>query len=230
MAYYTSLSDFYRSKEWREFRQYIIAQRIQPDGFVYDEITGKPIVRASDIILHHIQELTLENVNDANVTLNPANIQVVSFKTHNDIHSRFGTWKREVYLVYGCPLSGKTTFVKENAGIHDLIIDTDRIYACISNNPMYIKSGRLYDCKEAVKEALFGCIKRRRGKWQNAFIVGGYPFELERRNLCIEYNAKEIFVECDKDTALSRLASTQDGRDMKEWSKYIDDWFAKYSA
>ena len=215
----TSLSDFYRSKEWKEFRQVIIAQRTRADGFVYDEITGKPIVKAYDIILHHKIELTLDNVNDANITLNPDNIQVVSFRTHNDIHARFGTWKREVYLVYGCPLAGKKTFVKERAGIHDLIIDTDMIYAAISNNPMYIKSNRLWDCKEAVQEALFDCIKRKRGKWVNAYIIGGFPFELERRNICVEYGAKEVYIDCTKEEALARLQAVQDGRDIKEWEK-----------
>ncbi|MGN0805358.1 MAG: HNH endonuclease [Candidatus Coproplasma sp.] len=227
---YNTLSDFYRSKEWADFRKVIIAERTRADGFVYDEITGKPIVKAYDIILHHKTELTLENVNDCNVTLNPDNIMVVSFKTHNEIHNRFGKWTRHIYLVYGCPLSGKSTYVKERAGIHDLIIDVDKIYACVSNNPLYIKSGRLYDCMDAVKQALFDCIKYKRGKWVNAFIVGGYAFKGERERIASEYGAEEVFIDCDKETALQRLASAQDGRDIKEWTKYIEDWFTRYAA
>lgn len=228
---YSTLTAFYTSKEWADFRQYLIAARTAADGFVYDEITGKPIVKAYDIILHHKIELTLENVNDANITLNPDNIQIVSFRTHNEIHNRFGSWTRHIYLVYGCPLSGKTTYVKERAGIHDLIIDVDKIYACISNNPMYIKSGRLYDCKEAVFETLLDCVKRRRGKWVNAFIIGGYPFKGERERLVAEYGIEEeIFIDCDKDTALSRLEVVQDGRDKKEWTGHINTWFDRFSA
>lgn len=227
---YNTLSDFYRSKEWAEFRQVIIAQRTKADGFVYDEITGKPIVKAYDIILHHKTELTLENVNDANITLNPDNIQVVSFRTHNAIHARYGTYTRHCYLVYGSPLSGKSSYVKERAGIHDLIIDVDRIYAAISNNPMYIKSGRLYECMDAVKQALFDCIKYKRGKFVNAWIIGGFPFKGERERLAAEYGAEEIYIECTKEEALSRLQAVQDGRDIKEWEKYIDTWFARYSA
>ena len=230
MAYYNTLSDFYRSKEWADFRQVIIAERTRADGFVYDEVTGKPIVKAYDIILHHKQELTLENVNDANITLNPENIQVVSFRTHNEIHNRFGTWTRHIYLVYGCPLSGKSTYVKERAGIHDLIIDIDKIYACISNNPQYIKSGRLYDCMDAVKQTLFDCIKYKRGKFVNAFIIGGYPFKGERERIAAEYGAEEVLIECDKETALQRLASCDDGRAVKEWERYINTWFDRYTA
>ena len=226
---FNTLSDFYRSKEWREFRQVIIAERTKADGFVYDEITGKPIIKAYDIILHHKTELTLDNVNDANITLNPDNIQVVSFRTHNEIHNRFGSWTRHVYLVYGCPLSGKSSYVKERAGIHDLIIDVDKIYACISNNPLYIKSGRLYDCMEAVRQALLDCIKYKRGKYINAFIIGGFPFKGERERIAAEYGAEEVLIDCTKDEALSRLQVAQDGRDKKEWEKYIEVYFERFT-
>lgn len=226
---YNTLSDFYRSKEWEDFRKVIIAERTAADGFVYDEITGKPIVKSYDIILHHKIELTLENVNDANITLNPENIQVVSFRTHNEIHNRFGTWTRHIYLVYGCPLSGKSTYVKERASIHDLVIDLDKIYACISNNPQYIKSGRIADNVFAVRDCLFEQVKTRRGKWVNCFVVGGYPYKGERERLCVELGAEEVFIDCDKETALNRLARCDDGRDKTEWEKYIIQWFDRYS-
>lgn len=230
MAYYNTLSAFYTSKEWADFRQVIIAERADADGFVYDEITGKRIVKAYDIILHHKIPLTLDNVNDANISLNPDNIQIVSFKTHNEIHERFGTWTRHIYLVYGCPLSGKSTFVKDRAGIHDLIVDIDSIYACISNNPLYTKSNRLYDNVRAVQDALLESIKYKRGKWINAFIISGMPYAGERERFCIEYGAEPIFIECDQDTALSRLGAVQDGRDKNEWSGYINKWFMRYQG
>ena len=227
---YKTLSAFYTSKEWADFRQVIIAQRTAADGFVYDELTGKPIVKPYDIILHHKEELTLENVNDASISLNPDNIQVVSFRTHNEIHNRYGRYTRHVYLVYGCPLSGKSTYVKERAGLHDLVIDIDRIYSCITNNPFYIKSGRVTDNVFAVRDLLLQQVKLRHGKWVNAFIIGGYPFKGERERMTAEYGAEEVFIDCDKQTALTRLASAQDGRDVTEWTKYIDTWFTRYTA
>lgn len=228
MAYYNTLSQFYTSKEWAEFRQYLIEARTAADGFVYDEITSKPIVKAYDIILHHKIELTLENVNDVNITLNPDNIQIVSFKTHNEIHNRFGKWTRHIYLVYGCPLAGKSNYVKERAGLHDLIIDIDKIYACISNNPPFIKSGRLYDNMRSVYEALLNDVKYKNGKWINAFIVGGFPFKGERERTATEYGAELIYIPCTQGEALGRLQTVQDGRDKAEWKKYIDTWFTRY--
>lgn len=227
--YYNTLSDFYRSKEWLDFRAYLIAERTAEDGFVYDEITGKKIIKAYDIILHHKIELTLENVNDVNITLNPDNIQIVSFKTHNEIHNRFGSWTRHIYLVYGCPLSGKSSYVRERAGLHDLVIDLDKIYSCITNNPLYIKSGRITDNAFAIRDCLLEQVKTRRGKWVNCFIIGGYPFKGERERICGEYGAEPIYIDCTKEEAQERLQAAQDGRDKKEWSKYIDTWFDRYT-
>ena len=227
---YNTLSEFYTSKEWIEFRAFLIEQRKHADGFVYDEITGKRIVKAYDIVAHHKIELTLANVNDANISLNPDNIQIVSFTTHNAIHNRFGSWTRHIYLVYGCPLSGKSTFVKERAGIHDLVIDIDKIYACISNNPLYIKSGRLYDNMRTVYDALLGDVKRKNGKWVNAFIVGGFPFKGERERTATEYGAELIYIDCTEEEARARLQASQDGRDKVEWSKHISTWFNRYQA
>lgn len=227
---YNTLSEFYTSKEWLDFRAVLIEQRKHPDGFVYDEVTGKRIVKAYDIILHHKIELTLENVNDANITLNPENIQIVSFKTHNAIHNRFGRWTRHIYLVYGCPLAGKKTYVQERAGLHDLVIDIDKIYSCISNNPPYIKSGRLYDNMRSVYDALLGDVKRKNGKWINAFIIGGFPFKGERERTAAEYGAELIYIDCTQEEAEERLQAVQDGRDKVEYSKHISTWFTRYQA
>ena len=119
--------------------------------------------------------------------------------------------------------------MKERAGAHDLIVDIDRIYGCISNNPLYSKSNRLYDNMKAVHDSLLDSIKYKRGKWINAFIIGGYPFKGERERLITEYGAEEVFIECDKEVALLRLEALQDGRDKAEWLKYIHTWFERFS-
>lgn len=227
---YNTLSEFYTGDEWRDFRAVVIAERMRGDGLVYDEVTGKPIIKAGDIILHHKTELTLDNVNDANITLNPKNIQIVSFRTHNAIHNRYGRWTRHIYLVYGCPLAGKKSFVQERAGIHDLTVDIDDIYACISNNPLYVKSGRLTDNMFMVRRCLLDQIKTRYGKWVNAFIIGGkeYAYKGARERFCREYGAEPIYIDCTQEEAHLRLQLVQDNRDKTEYAKYIDEWFNAY--
>lgn len=227
---YNTLSAFYTDdKVWGAFKTALMFERTNECGEIICEHCGKPITMSRDCIGHHKIPLTLQNVNDASISLNPNNVQLVHFRCHNDIHNRYGVYTRHVYLVFGCPLAGRKTFVKERADIHDLVIDIDKIYECITFNPPYIKSNRLYENMRAVESALLDCVKHKRGKWVNAFIIGGkdYAYKGARERFCVEYGAEPIYIECDKDTAMARLASMQDGRDVAEWSKYIDTYFDK---
>lgn len=48
---FNNLFEFYRSDEWKNFREVVISERTKDDGFIYDEMTGKPITKAYDLIL-----------------------------------------------------------------------------------------------------------------------------------------------------------------------------------
>lgn len=228
MRIFNSLTDFYNSREWAEFRKVVIAERLTEEGYTIDEYTGKPIVRAYDVILHHIEPLTEENINDVNISLNPENIMIVSHKSHNYIHNKLGYSYRQVYLVYGAPLSGKKTWVKDNMSDGDLIVDIDKIWECISGCDRYTKPNRLKSVVFRLRDTLLDAVKYRYGKWNNAYIVGGYPLQPERDRLSKDLGARQIFIECSQDECLKRLKECEDGRG-EEWKQYIDDWFDKYT-
>jgi len=228
MARARSLYSFYRSDEWKAFRQTVIAERTQADGFIYDEVTGKPILKPYDLILHHVEELTEENVNDANIALNPKNIQIVSHKTHNAIHDRFGKYEtKKAYIVYGPPLAGKTTWVKENKGANDLVIDIDSIWQCLTAGKRYVKPRRLKGAVFRIRDELLDIAKHRLGFWNNVYIIGGYPFQGERERLAAETGAEEILIDTPKDECLRRLMADTE-RDQDEWTEYIEEWFRRY--
>lgn len=222
-----TLDTFYRSNAWERFRQMVIEERTTPEGYVMDEYTGKPILKKYDVILHHKIYLTEENVNDYNISLNPDNIMIVSHKTHNHIHNK-GGWKRaEVFLVYGSPLSGKTTYVNSILTPGDLVVDIDNIWQCVSGLDRYQKPGRLNSVVFAIRDELMKMVKYRVGKWQNAYIVGGYPLIGERERICKTYGAREIYIESTKEECLERLKYCED-RDEEQWTEYIDTWWSRY--
>ena len=227
MAY--TLESFYRSKEWETFRQVVIAERTKEDGFIYDEETGKPIVNAYDLILHHKIFLTEENVNDATIALNPENIEVVSHKTHNILHERLGMARREVFLVYGPPLAGKTTWVMENKGKGDLVVDIDSIWEAVTGLPRYEKPQRLRAVVFRIRDELLDMAKHRFGKWSKAYIIGGYAATGERERILAEMGATPIFIDASFDECISRLEKCNDGRNTEEWYEYIANWFTMYS-
>lgn len=226
---FNNLFEFYRSKEWQDFREIVIAERIQDDGNVYDEVTGKPILRAYDLILHHKIELTEENVHDFNISLNPDNIMIVSHRTHNYIHDKFGYSHRQVYLVYGAPLSGKSKWIRENMCEGDLVVNIDDIWECVSGLKRYNKPNRLKSVVFKVRDTLIESVKYRQGKWNNAFICGGYSLQSERERLCKELGAREVFIDVPQSECYARLELCDCIENKDEFKKYIDEWFERFT-
>ena len=225
-----SLYNFYRSEQWENLLKVLKNERVNSEGYVICEYCGKPIVRAYDCIGHHVIHLTEENYTDFNISLNPVNIQLVHHKCHNIIHDRLGmNTQRQVFLVYGSPLSGKSTWVKDNMTEGDLVIDIDSIWECVSGCDRYVKPNRLKSVVFAVRDNLLESVKYRRGKWLNAYVIGGYPFQGERERLIDMLGAREVFINTDKETCLNRL-SVCDDRNTKDWEKYITDWWLQYQG
>ena len=220
-----SLSDFYRSREWEDLRKNIIVERVI-NGSSVCEHCSKVIIKPYDLIIHHKQPLTLDNVNDFNISLNPDNLMIVHARCHNEIHNRFGNYTRHVYLVYGAPLSGKSSYVNSVATSNDLIIDVNRIRGAITGGSCYDRdSNRCLDNLFSVRNLLIDQVKYKKGKWCNAYIIGGYPYAGERERLCKELGAEPLFIEATEQECYDRLLLCEDDRDKKKWKEYIENWF-----
>ena len=224
-----SLYNFYRSKEWVMLLQVLRNSRLDSEGNNICEHCGKPIIRQYDCIGHHKIHLTEENYTDANISLNPDNIALVHHKCHNIIHNKLSYSGRQVYVVYGSPLSGKSSWVKEAMNEGDLVIDLDNIWQCVSGCERYVKPARLNAIVFSVRDNLLESVKYRRGKWLNCYVIGGYPFTAERERLIDSLGAREIFIDTDKETCLQRLHESGD-RDTEQWTKYINDWWLQFNG
>ena len=222
---FNNAQDLYHSKEWEKLIRVIKQERVDDNGQIICEHCGQPIVKAYDIIAHHKVELNDENVNDIEIGLNPENIALVHHRCHNEIHNRFGRNTRGVYLVYGAPLSGKSSWVRDNMSAGDLLIDIDNIWECVSGCKRYEKPKRLNAVVFKIRDDLLNACKYRLGHWVCCYIVGGYPLQAERERLCREMGAQEIYIESSREECLSRMADRP-----KEWAAYIEDWFTKAEA
>ncbi|MFC4389129.1 hypothetical protein ACFOZ1_15210 [Gracilibacillus marinus] len=226
MARHAVLHSFYTSEPWRGFRLNLIIER----GNICERC-GERIARAKDIIGHHKIELTSENVHDYNISLNPKLIELVCFDCHNKDHRRFGyQGLKEVYLVYGPPLSGKSTFVKQQMGRGDIVVDMDRLYTAVSMLPSYDKPDNLYSNVIQIQNTLLDNIRTRYGKWHNAWVIGGYADKYKRERLADSLGAELIFLDVSKEDCLSRLKQDEDRQYRQdEWLGYIDKWFESYT-
>lgn len=197
----------------------LMLERVNESGDLLCEHCGKPIVNKYDCIGHHKTPLTEANVNDYTVSLNPDNIALVHHKCHNKIHNRFGTYTRHVYIVYGSPCAGKSTYVDSVALKDDLIIDIDRIYSAINNG----RSKRLYDNVMAVYRSLIDMVQTRNGRWVNAFIVRTFPLKGERERLASSLGAELVHIDTPQDVCMERALNRAEGYD-----KIVSDFWRKF--
>ena len=216
-----TLDNFYKSKEWSQLRDMLMLERVNEQGQLICEHCGQPITRRYDCIGHHKIELTDDNVNDYEISLNPNNVSLIHFKCHNLIHERFEGFKQSVYLVYGSPCSGKTSWVKEVANNDDLIVDMDSIWESICTSDRYHKPKRLKANAFGVRDCLIDMIRTRKGMWRNAYVIGGYPLASDRERICELLGAEQIFIEASLEECLSRAEN-------QNWKDFVYEWFENF--
>ena len=217
-----TLQSFYKSKEWEKFREQLILERTGEDGTLICEHCGKPILRKYDCIAHHWQELTEENVNDFEISLNPENVALIHFRCHNLEHERFEGFRQQVFIVYGSPCAGKTSWVRENAGDGDLVLDIDSIWEALSINDRLHKSKRLLPNVMGVRDTILDQIRTRTGKWRNAFVIGTYPLRTDRDRMADQLRAELVFIDEKQETCLGRAPN-------EEWKTFINQWFEDFT-
>ena len=162
----------------------------------------------SELRPHHKVELTLDNIDDVNVTLNPDNIEVLCHDCHNAAHKLFGyvVGAKHVYLVYGSPCAGKTTYVNSVATRNDLIVDLDKIHRAICICGLYDKPDATKRVAFNVRDYLLDEVRTAtpRRKWQDAYIIGTYPDRIDRDMFVQDYGAELVHIDTSKEECIKR--------------------------
>lgn len=229
---FNSLTQFYNSNEWKSLRQVLIDQRKnKEDGILYCEYSGEPILNEWEAIAHHIIPITIQNVNDFSISLNPENLMIVSHKSHNIIHKRFegqlSNWQRKVYIVFGAPCSGKSTFVSENMSKGDLRLDLDEIWQALGGEAAHNYPAEIKPIIFGIREYLFQQIKMRAGKWGAAWVLSTEPLTTQQERLLDLLGAEPIYIDVSREVCLGRLYYNPGGRDIQLFEKLINDYYDK---
>lgn len=208
-----TLKTFYKSPQWRKFREYVISERLSRDGDIICEHCKKPIINNYDIIAHHCNTyLSESNVNDLDISLNPDNIALVHMACHNKIHFEKGFRRKSVIVVYGSPAAGKSTYLNNVVGESDLIIDIDRIYEALNN----YRNNKLLGTVMDTYRFLLDIAKTRKGNWTQCFVVTTSIFTARR--LINQVDADEVIhIDTPKD-----ICYKQADKKIKKFDGYKD--------
>ncbi len=198
---------FYKSKEWELVRKQVIFERLKEDEIICERC-GKVISLKAEVIGHHKIHLTEANVNDYMISLNAENIELICLDCHNKEHKRFGyEAERNVFIVWGSPGAGKTTYALKKMTHEDLIIDIDLIYKALNpiakTKPKHITSVVLAVWYELISRN--GAIAIRKGSWQNCYIVGCFPNKNDREELAKNLNANLVHINTSKEECKARI-------------------------
>lgn len=244
MRTYENVTQFYNGQDWANCKAQVTAERLK-DGALICEHCNKVILKSFNpneknnrgaVVFHHKTPLTNQNVNDAYISINPENIAVLHWQCHNEVHDRFnGTAfaiERKVYIVTGASCSGKTTFVHERLQPGDIVLDIDDLWETFSGQPRYTKPKALkpivFNMRRAIKEQ----IAIGAGTWRNAYIIESLPLATDRKREAERYkahNTEIITMEATREECLERLYAMPNGRDIKAYEEYINNYFADYT-
>jgi len=210
---------FYTSKAWRD-----LSLRLKIERGGKCERTGEIFADMSQLIVHHKIELTEDNIDNPQITLSPDNIEIISFAQHNKEHRRFGNAKK-IYIVWGSPLSGKTTLVRELMNYGDIVLDVDKLWQAITFQPEYIKPEPCRFNVFRLRDNMLEQIKMRYGTFYDAWVIQSLPDKYERERLAQSLGAELIYCESTKEECLRRR---EESGKPKVWDEYIQTWWEEF--
>lgn len=76
-----------------------------------------------------------------------------------------------VFVVYGSPCSGKSTFIAEHMTDNDIVCDVDLLYLAISKHNAHDADLYTHEVARQLQSSLLDIIRDRKGGWQNAYVV-----------------------------------------------------------
>ena len=110
-----------------------------------------------------------------------------------------------VYLIYGSPCSGKSTYINEHLKRGDLVCDVDLIYGAISGQNTHDAELYTHEVARGLTSALKDVIRDRKGGWKNAYVVSIANTKEKLKAETERINADEvIFIDTPYEVCMER--------------------------
>lgn len=134
----------------------------------------------------------------------------------------------EVYVVWGCPASGKTTYVKQHMKNGDMVVDLDLIKQALTMKGKTEASDKIVSTAINIRNYLYDLIENRDLECNDVWVVGGLPRSEQRNKLIKKLKAKEIFIEATKEECIERAKKDAERLDKNKQITIINKWFDMY--
>lgn len=136
-----------------------------------------------------------------------------------------------VYIVWGSPGSGKTTYVKNNMDKGDMVVDLDLIKQSISMASKTNATDNLLNTALSIQEHLYNLIEYREViRCNNIWVVAGLPNAIDREYLKNRLRAELIQIKATKEECIDRAMKDDEREDKELQMRIIDKWFANFTT
>lgn len=201
--------------------------------------------------VHHIIALTPQNITDEKITISFDNLKFLCrdchFQQHADkfkqqfekkyVLNKNGLWfdengqpqSQKIYLVYGPPASGKTTYVSQHAYDDDLVVDLDKISFAV-NCTGSRKADNLLNVAMAMQEQAYRLIAKGEVDSRQIWIIACLPNKQEREQLISRLKAEPILMETSRDECLARAHADISRTDKELQVKLINKWYEQFTV
>lgn len=134
----------------------------------------------------------------------------------------------KIKLVYGAPCCGKSTYVKEHAGEHDLVWDFDKyLMACTNRTNQVANNHPMADFVIDLRKKIIDAVQTRPSV-ENLYITCLWVTD-KLKSEVEGLDTEEIFIEATKEDCFSRLDSDDNRPDKGEWRRLINTWFKEHA-
>jgi len=135
----------------------------------------------------------------------------------------------DVFIVWGSPASGKTTYVKNHMENGDMVIDLDLIKQSISMREKTGADDNLLSVALSIREHIYDLISKRDVNCNNVWVVSGLPRKEERDKLEYRLKATKLIpIQATQQQCNDRALGDNERKDKAVQLELIDKWFKLY--
>lgn len=133
----------------------------------------------------------------------------------------------KVTIVYGCPCSGKSTYVAGHASNKDMIYDYDALLSAATTQKQHLAARHTaHFAVLKLREAFVAAATDERAI-ETLWICCRWPTDT-LRGILKDVDTDEVFIEATRDECYARLMADDTRPDKAEWQAVIDAWFAEH--
>lgn len=130
----------------------------------------------------------------------------------------------DIFLIYGAPCSGKTTWANERAGENDLILDLDSIKSALCKKQAHEDNHPFLGMALDIRDLVISWLIKHKRDDGRAFVIGGFPKRAQRMRLAIDLSATLIYCDTSEEECLKRAESCRPAG----YDKVVRQWFEDY--